>query len=269
MTHAHAQFAGSVPAAYDRYLGPFLFEPYARDFVARTAWGDRRDVLELAAGTGILTRHLRAALPASARLVATDLNPDMLAIARQKHPDLAVTWEPADALALPYPDASVDAVACQYGLMFFPDKPAALRELRRVLRAGGLLALSVWESLDQNPLLALAKAHVNRYFASDPPTFFDTPFGFGDQPQLRRWLGDAGFAVQAMDVVALTVESPTARDAATGAVTGNPTVVAIRERATAPEQEIITTLEREIAARFGAAPCRVPMSAVMVVATAA
>lgn len=268
MTDPNARFAGTIPATYDRCLGPLLFEPSARDFVARLPWSRYRDVLELAAGTGILTHRLRQALTPDAHLTATDLNPDMLAIAKARYPGLPVTWEPADAQSLPFPDAAFDAVACQYGIMFFPDKPAACREVRRVLRRDGLFAFSVWDSLDHNPFGAIARETVNRYFTSDPPTFYDVPFGFSDPQLLRGWLEPAGFEVVSIDTVPMTNESPSALEAAEGMVGGNPTLLVIQERATATVEVIVEEAARTLGARYGHAPCRLPMQAIVVVARA-
>jgi ubiquinone/menaquinone biosynthesis C-methylase UbiE len=134
-----SQFTGDVPRHYDSALGPVLFEPYARDIAARVAaLGPVRKVLELAAGTGIVTRKLRDALPRDATIVATDLNPAMLELARPRfHADERVTFRPADAIKLPFPDGEFDLVVCQYGVMFFPDRIAAFREARRVLGPAG------------------------------------------------------------------------------------------------------------------------------------
>lgn len=268
MTERNAQFAGTIPATYDRCLGPLLFAPYARDSVSRLPWGEYEDVLELAAGTGILTHELRQALPPSARLTATDLNPDMLAIARTRNPGRSISWQEADAQALPFPEGAFDAVACQYGIMFFPDKPAACREIRRVLRPGGVFAFSVWDSLEHNPLGAIAKRTVNRYFASEPPTFYDVPFGFSDPGLLRSWLAQASFQVLSIETVPQMNESPSALIAAEGIIAGNPTLLSIQERATAPADTIIHEAAEALASEYGLTPCRLPMQGIVVSARA-
>src|SRR5690242_6913191 len=140
-------FAGSIPALYERYLGPLIFEPYADDLAERVASGAPNRVLETACGTGIVTRALARRLPAAAELVASDLNQPMLDFAAGQLKDRRVTWRQADALALPFPDRSFDAVACQFGAMFFPDRVAGYREASRVLRPGGRFVFSVWDRI--------------------------------------------------------------------------------------------------------------------------
>lgn len=144
MTSDTARFVGDIPHFYDRCLGPVLFQAYAEDLSRRVILRAPRNVLEVAAGTGIVTRVLRDRLHAQARLTATDLNAPMLEAAREKfRPDEEVRFEPADALNLTFPDESFDCVVCQFGLMFFPDKLAALRETRRVLKPHGRYLFSV------------------------------------------------------------------------------------------------------------------------------
>src|SRR5687767_7901925 len=150
MVATDTAFAGSIPEYYHRCLGPFLFEPYAEDLARRAQALRPRRILETAAGTGIVTAALARALP-EAEIVATDLNPDMLRVAAAKVDSPRVTFAPADAQSLPYPDAGFDLVVCQFGAMFFPDRVAAYREARRVLAPGGALLFNVWDRLDANP----------------------------------------------------------------------------------------------------------------------
>src|ERR671932_600659 len=138
-------FEGPIPETYDRFLGPLLLEPYARDLAARLAALAPARVLETAAGTGVATRALARALRAGTTIVATDLNRPMLDLAAARMETVEVTWQQADALALPFADGTFDAVVCQFGAMFFPDKIAAYREAARVLRPGGRLVLGIWD----------------------------------------------------------------------------------------------------------------------------
>jgi ubiquinone/menaquinone biosynthesis C-methylase UbiE len=143
-------FAGSIPKLYDTYLVPLIFEPYAADLVNRLRATTLSLVLEIAAGTGVVTRALASALPESATIVATDLNQAMLDQASVVGTKRAVEWRQADAMQLPFPDATFDAVACQFGVMFFPDKPKAFSEARRVLKPGGIFIFNVWDRIEDN-----------------------------------------------------------------------------------------------------------------------
>ena len=263
------EFTGSIPAAYDTVLGPMLFEPYARDLAARLTVPPAAAVLEVACGTGILTGHLRRALPTTATLTATDLNEPMVAHARAKMPNDAITWQPADMQALPFPDSSFDAVACQFGLMFVPDKPRAFGELRRVLRPRGPLAFNVWSALAENPVGRIARETIARYFTNDPPPFYDLPFSLHDESYLRELLRDARLAIVLCERVALEARCATAQTAARGMVTGNPILRDVVERGSAGPEEIIDAVAAALSAVGGAAPLRLPMSALVCVARAA
>lgn len=268
MTDRNAQFTGSIPAAYDRFLGPMLFEPYADDLTARLTVPPSAAVLELACGTGILTKQLRRAMPATATLTATDLNEPMIAYARIRVQDAGIAWQAADAQALPFPDAAFDAVACQFGLMFMPDKTRALGEIRRALKAHGQLAFNVWLSVAENPLGRIARDTIARYFTGDPPAFYEVPFGFHDESHIRGLLQAARFEVVSCERVALEARSPSAQDAARGLVTGNPILLDIVERATAQPEKVIHAVAAALAAEGGAAPLRLPMRALVFMARA-
>src|SRR6185369_4828625 len=143
MTSTDTDFAGSIPGLYDRYMGPLLFLPYADEVARRARSFAPRDIVETAAGTGLVTAALHSALP-DAAIVATDLNPAMLAVAAEHIRSDKVRFEPADALALPFAEGSFDLVVCQFGLMFFPDKVKGNAEARRILREGGHYIAVIW-----------------------------------------------------------------------------------------------------------------------------
>jgi ubiquinone/menaquinone biosynthesis C-methylase UbiE len=170
MADQAAQFVGTIPENYDRGLGPHVFVDYAADLVRRVASGSPSKVLELAAGTGIVTRMLRDALPASAHLLATDLNPPMLEVARKKfNAGDKIVFQPADATALPFEDAAFDAIACQFGVMFFPDKDKSYREAYRVLSPGGRYLFNVWDAFEYNPFARIAHETIGRFLPPDVP----------------------------------------------------------------------------------------------------
>ncbi len=160
-------FQGSIPENYDRYLGPVFFQPYAEDIADRLKHRKPGSVLEIACGTGIVTRRLRDALPATTEIVATDLNKDMFEFARPKFQKTEnVRWEQADASSLPFQDDSFDAVVCQFGIMFVPDKAAALRQVHRVLRRDGVFLFNVWDSFDANLSAHVAHTTIASFFRS-------------------------------------------------------------------------------------------------------
>jgi len=270
MTDSNARFVGSIPENYDRHLGPVLFEPYARDLARRLEVKEGALVLEVACGTGIVTRHLIDRLPPRARLVATDLNEPMLEHARRKLPGAKrVEWRQADACALPFPDASFEAVVCQFGLMFVPDKPGAVREARRVLAPGGRLLLSVWDSLDRNRFARLAHETLLRFFPEDPPTFYQVPFSLHERPALRALFSDDDWTETRLDEVALEGQSPSSVDLATGLIEGNPVGAGIRERGGVDTRTVIEAVAASLAREFGDRPVRLPLHALVASARAA
>jgi ubiquinone/menaquinone biosynthesis C-methylase UbiE len=143
-------FAGAIPRVYDAWLVPLIFEPYAADLVARLASRSLSRVLEIAAGTGVVTRRLASALPGHVSIVASDLNQAMLDHAAALGTARAVEWRQADALSLPFEDHDFDAVVCQFGAMFFPDRAQAFSEALRVVRPGGVFVFNVWDRIETN-----------------------------------------------------------------------------------------------------------------------
>lgn len=263
MHDKNAIFGGSIPENYDRYLGPVFFEPFANDLVARLDPKLHRNVLEIACGTGIVTRRLRDRLPAEVRLVATDLNPAMLALAQSRFDQKEnVTWLEADAGALGFPDGSFDAVVCQFGVMFFPDKETAMCETHRVLSPGGVFLFNVWDSFEQNPVAQAAHETIASFFDRDPPSFYQTPFGFHDAEVIRGLLRNAGFAEIEISVVRLPCQSRSAAEFAIGLVRGNPVAGAIEERGESVDR-VVQAVEKRIGERFGVAPVETTMQALV------
>ena len=177
MKEEHAKFSGSIPAAYDRYLGPILFQPYAEDLAARLQGKKTRSVLELACGTGIVTRVLRTYLPSKVKLIATDLNEPMFRQAAAKFgTGEKVRWLEADACALPFDDGKFDAVVCQFGIMFVPDKALAAREAYRVLKRDGLFIFNVWDAMKHNKLGELATPNYRKLLQERSSHILPDPF---------------------------------------------------------------------------------------------
>jgi ubiquinone/menaquinone biosynthesis C-methylase UbiE len=189
-------FDGSVPKCYEKYLVPLIFEPYAADLVNRLASRPLTRVLEIAAGTGVVTRKLASRLPASVSIVATDLSQPMLDLASSEvGTSRPVEWRQADAMHLPFEDSVFDALVCQFGVMFFPDKPKAFSEARRVLRAGGVLIFNVWDRIEENAFAHTVTTALESLFPEEPPRFLArTPHGYFDLATVARDLKAGGFS---------------------------------------------------------------------------
>jgi ubiquinone/menaquinone biosynthesis C-methylase UbiE len=263
-----AAFIGSIPQHYDQGLGPMIFVDYAADIAQRVAAGNPTRVLETAAGTGIVTRKLRDALPAGARLTATDLNPPMLDIARAKfRAGEQVEFQPADAVALPFADGSFDAVVCQFGLMFFPDKAKSYSEVYRVLAPGGRYTFSVWDSHRYNPFGRIAHKVAGGFFPADPPQFYSVPFSCHQIDPVKQSLIEAGFTGINAAVVSLDKEIPDVAHFARAAIYGNPLIDQVRARGGVEPELVVDALVQEYRREFGADPGRMPLQAIFFSAT--
>jgi ubiquinone/menaquinone biosynthesis C-methylase UbiE len=258
-----ARFIGDIPRHYDLGLGPVIFEGYAADIARRAALRAPHDVLEIAAGTGIVTRKLRDALRPETRLTATDLNAPMLSVAREKfRPDEQVSFEAADALVLPFADQTFDAVVCQFGLMFFPDKDAAHREARRLLKPHGRYLFSVWDAARYNPFARIGLEVIERFFPEDPPKFLQTPFSCPEIDPTKESLIAAGFAHIVISVLPRVHEVADAAAFAKGLVFGNPLIDQIRARGRVAPETVVEALAARLTEEFGA-PAKLPMQAIL------
>jgi SAM-dependent methyltransferase len=258
-----AAFSGLIPETYERLLVPVLFAPYATELVARIAPQQPARVLELACGTGVVTRRLRAALPEAA-IVATDLSPPMIAIAERAGLE-GVTWRPADAQALPFADAAFDAVVCQFGWMFLPDKVRGFAEARRVLAPGGRLFVNVWDSPLSNPYAGHMNTVLAQLFPADPPRFVDMVHGYCDTDRIAADLRAAGWTEFGFDRVAIRGHARSAAELATGFGTGSPIRQLLADRG-APPEAFIRELTPRLIALAGDAPCSPELAAVVITA---
>lgn len=248
-----AAFTTAIAELYDRHLGPMIFQPFALDLADRVAALDPAGVLELAAGTGVATRALARTLPARSTLVATDLNPAMLERAAAVGAPRPVRWQQADAMHLPFEDGGFDAVACQFGAMFFPDKVRAFAEARRVLRPGGALVFSVWGRLEESEFTDVVVTTLARLFSRDPPRFMQrTPHGYYDRGVIARDLAAAGFAAPPrFAMVEARSRAPSAQVAALALCQGTPLRGEIEARTGASLAEATAVCAEALAARFG------------------
>jgi SAM-dependent methyltransferase len=187
-------FAGSIPEMYENYSVPLIFEPYAADLASRVVLCRPSRVLEIAAGTGVVTRHLARALPKEASIVATDLNQPMLDQAAAIQAARPIEWRQADAMQLPFPDTAFDVVVCQFGVMFFPDKVKAFSEARRVLRPGGHFLFNVWDRIEENEFADTVTRALAALFPENPPQFLARiPHGYADVAVVAAELARGGF----------------------------------------------------------------------------
>jgi SAM-dependent methyltransferase len=239
-----------MPEIYDRALGPALFQPFARELAKTVAALSPRRVLELAAGTGIGTAELVRALP-GADIVATDLNQAMVTWAEERVP--GATWAVADAQQLDFEDNSFDVVFSQFGVMFFPDKPAAFAEAGRVLADGGSLVFAVWDVVSVSPFPQAMVESLAAVFPDDPPTFIvRIPHGYSDPTQIRSDLVAGGMTPISVDRLVLTGTAPSARTLAEGFGLGSPLRFALQERG--PLEDLVDRLADEMTARLGEGP---------------
>jgi len=260
-------FAGSIPAIYDQYMVPLLFRPYAKILAERAQVIHSKRILETAAGTGILTEALHETLPKS-EIVATDLNLPMLKRAAQRLDAPNVRFEFADALALPFDDAAFDLVACQFGVMFFPDKVKGHGEAARVLRTGGSYLIAIWNSIDRNLATRVAGRAVADLFPEHAAAFYERiPFRYFDTSVIEDDLRAAGFNDVNVETIELISRAPSARDAAIGLTQGTPMRSEIEK--SGPDALATAADAAEVALRQFEGPngFEAPMSAHIVTAT--
>lgn len=249
-------FSGSIPKLYETYLVPLIFEPYAADFANHLASRSVTRVLEIAAGTGVVTRSLASELPEDVSIVATDLNQPMLDHAAALGTRRPVEWRQADAMQLPFPDGAFDAVVCQFGVMFFPDKPKAFAEARRVLRPGGVFMFNVWDRITENEFADTVTTALEAVFSGDPPRFLvRTPHGYYDGPTIERDLANGGFTASPLiRTVAARSRARSAQVPAIAYCQGTPLRSEIEQRDAARLGEATDVAADAIAKRFGPGP---------------
>ncbi|HEX9391165.1 MAG TPA: methyltransferase domain-containing protein [Usitatibacteraceae bacterium] len=246
-------FAGSIPKLYNEYLVPLIFEPYAADLVNRLASRHLVRVLEIAAGTGVVTRKRASMLPESVAIVATDLNQAMLDTASNVGTKRPVEWRQADAMQLPFADEAFDAVVCQFGVMFFPDKARAFAAARRVLRPGGVFMFNVWDRIEENEFAHTATEALASLFPADPPRFMArTPHGYHELATIAQDLKLGGFAAPPQfNTVAARSKAASARIPAIAYCQGTPLRSEIEARDASGLGVVTDFVEHAIARQFG------------------
>ena len=238
------------PRSYDEEIGPYTFAPFAQELAACLPQGFAGDVLELACGTGLVTRALRRRMAPAARLVATDLSPVMLAYAREQLQGEAIEWREADALRLPFDDASFDALACGFGLMFLPDRLGALREWRRVLRPSRRLVLTVWDRIEDNPHAMAFAQLIESLFPGDPQMKFRTPYELADAGALDALLAAAGFQDRKIETRRIAIRDADPACMASGQIRGTTRGALIAAKGLALD-DVIERVTRALAQQGG------------------
>ena len=259
-------FTGSVAQLYESHLVPLIFEPYAVDMAKRVAARKPRRVLEIAAGTGVVTRQLAVMLDPACEIVATDLNAAMIDEAQRIGTVRPVQWRVADAMQLPFEDGTFDAVVCQFGAMFFPDRAHAFGQARRVLAPGGVFVFNVWDTIESNEFADAVTAGVGALFPQDPPRFLArTPHGYHDAARIRQDLVAGGFAGDVQtETVAFTSRAVSAEIPAIAYCQGTPLRGEIEARDPSGLVRATQAARDEVARRFGDGPVEGQIRALVV-----
>jgi SAM-dependent methyltransferase len=268
MANASVSFGGSMPEFYDTCLGPAWLEAYGADLAQRLPERDTGDVLEIACGTGIATRHLRARMAPMRCLVATDISRAMLDYASAKLSRCeGIQWREADASSLPFGSGAFSAVVCAFGVMFVPDKRVAFREVRRTLEPGGTFLFNVWDRIEENPAPAINAKVVEELFPGDPEVQLKTPYEMHDVESLRALLHDTGFEAERIEKKRVDIDGVSALQIATGQVRGTPRAQLLEKRGASLE-EVTAKVAAALARVGGADPWRGPANALVVEARA-
>jgi ubiquinone/menaquinone biosynthesis C-methylase UbiE len=260
-------FTGSIPENYDRFLVPLIFQQYADDIASRIAPLAPHAILEIAAGSGVVTRALAPKLKATPRYTVTDLNQPMLDYAKSQLPhDARLTWRTADAQGLPFESSSFDVVICQFGAMFFPDRIRAYREARRVLKRDGRYIFNVWDRIEENVFADEVTNALEELFPKDPPRFLArTPHGYHDVDRIRSDVKAAGFTDIQIETKPEQSTASSARHAAMAYCEGTPLRNEIEARG-GSLQEATEHARQAIARRHGEGQSSAKISAHVITA---
>jgi SAM-dependent methyltransferase len=254
VSHVAQQFGGLDTDLYDSILGPAQLEAIAAELVRRLPANPGGDVLELACGTGVLTRQIRERLDPARRLVATDLAPAMIEFAQRKLGSQGIEWRQADMAALPFADGSFGAVACSLGIMFVPAKERAYAEARRVLREGGQLMLTTWSGLADNPQARIVAEVIEALFPGDAEMqFARIPMSYCDLQVIRSHLAEGRLREVSIEKKAIPIRCESALRYATGVIKGTPRALLIRERGRSVD-EVVERAAQALARAGGDAP---------------
>jgi ubiquinone/menaquinone biosynthesis C-methylase UbiE len=246
------KFSGKDAANYEEWLGPLIFEPSSIEFLSHLITLPVRSILETSCGTGRLTRHLRREFPAAVQLTATDINIDMITVAKDKLNNSGIVFKVADAQQLPFSENSFDLVVNQFGSMFFPDKQRGFDEAFRVLKPEGHFAFATWDRTSGIPLLKLIiDDHIVPLFEGEDTDRFYIPFALHDPRQLTHFLTNAGFTNNKVQRVAFVSRASSPREIVNAFFLRHSMGREVREKAPDAFPKVAETLERAIGERFG------------------
>lgn len=258
MSENSTQFTARIAENYEKYLAPVFFISTSKDLVTHLT-GEPKNILEIAAGTGQVTRNIIKSFP-EAKITATDYNPGMLDVAKGIVKSDNITWQIADACDLKFEDNTFDAVLCQFGVMFFPDKQKAMNEAYRVLKPGGQIAFNTWDSLENNRICKIPDDVVTKIFENDPPPFYKIPFSMYDIGEMETLLKNAGFNNINVENKKIEGYSESPDNAVTAFSEGNPIYLQIMERDPAILPVFQKMLREELVKEFGEGRFTIPLS---------
>jgi ubiquinone/menaquinone biosynthesis C-methylase UbiE len=257
------KYSASAALHYEKYSGPVFFEPYAIDVANRIDASAVKVALEIACGTGRVTRHLRKVLSPTSKLIATDISPDMLQVAKDQLTGLAIDWQLVDAQELPYEDNSIDLIVCCFGYMFVPDKIKAFKEAWRVLRPGGTLLFTTWDRLELNIATHIHREVIKKFLGGELPDSYKTAFTMSNEDEINSWLTQAGFAEIKIERVEKTAVSESAKNVAEGLTFGGAIFSDIFQRNPEWLPQIQSEIETVLKEKYGDAPMKAPMRALI------
>ena len=242
MDHGHWQLEGSAAELYQRYLVPGITSKWAEDLVHRASLRPDEEVLDVACGTGVVAR-LAAKAVASGQVTGLDLNTRMLAVGRDVQSEgPAVSWVEGSALDLPFASARFDAVLCQLGLQFFPDQLKALREMRRVVRRAGRVALSVYSAIERTPGANVFVCALDEVLGPQASRVKRGEHSFANPEQLENLLLDAEFGSVEVQTVVQTIVFPSVLDYVRFQLLATPMTVLLKDKADPERQTVISAV---------------------------
>lgn len=248
-------FNGSVPEVYETVLGNFIFEPFAVDIVNRISNKNAFNVLELAAGTGRVTKHLIHAFSPNAKIVASDISLPMMEKAKLVVSSQNLTWQQVDIADIPFSEGSFDVIVCQFGVMFLQDKLRAFSEIRRVLKLGGQLLFSTWACIEENPIWKISNQVATKFFGPAPAAIQKSgPFSICNAVDAEAQLHDAGFIHTKVEKQRITSSISSASLAAKGFIHGLPLKDIIIKQNPEILSQIQEEMENSFADHFGNNP---------------